>query len=68
MIVRQSSTPENKCPNASHQPQSTTHMTLPIVDATPASVRLTTVLPNGQRANAAGNGRRRDWRACRLWS
>ena len=53
MMVRQSSTPETKCAIASHQPQSTNQMMLPMPDATPASARLTTVLPNGQRAKPA---------------
>ena len=50
MIVMHSRMPLIRCPIASHQPQSTNQMTLPIADAAPASGRLTIVLPNGHRA------------------
>ena len=53
MIVRHRTMPHRRSASASHQPHSRNQMTLPIPEPTPASARLTTVLPNGQSANMA---------------
>jgi len=53
MIVRPRAMPVTMWPRTSHHPHSTTHRTLPIADAAPASGRCTTVRPNGHRANTA---------------
>ena len=48
--VTHKSTPLTRWPSASHQPHSTIHNTFPIAEPAPASVRRTTVRPNGHRA------------------
>ena len=41
------------CASASHQPQSSSHSTLPMTDAAPAEGSRTTVEPNGHSVCAA---------------
>ena len=53
MIVRHISTPVTTCPMASHQPARMNQMTFPISEPAPASGRLISVRPNGQRQNSA---------------
>ncbi len=53
MIVMQSSTPVIRWPSASHQPARMSQITLPIAEGAPASGRLTSVRPKGQKAKLA---------------
>ena len=53
MIVMHKSRPATRCASASSQPTSTSQMTLPITDQTPASRRNTVVRPNGQMTKPA---------------
>src|SRR5205807_2961856 len=50
ITVRHSRTPVMRCPIANHQPHKRNQTTLASADAAPASLRLTTVFPNGHSA------------------